>query len=161
MRDKTIIKGRVISIPCEKTGSTGAAVVCLPPHVLFEWGVATTIASVKFDETVGANGNDSIQSLLLRGTRYCFTNHFVRYMRSICISDLSNRDGPMSSPWKLKMCLSPRLLKQLHSRGIRRYVKRKVSMRIRVVSGHYGENSRRTRHESHPSNERADSRGVV
>ena len=61
VRDKTIIKGKNHVDTLRKNWKYWGSGGVFTAHVMFEWGVATTIASVRFDDTVGANGNDVIR----------------------------------------------------------------------------------------------------
>lgn len=61
VRDKTLIRGtgRIDTLKknWEYWGNGGV----FTAHIMFEWGVASAISSVKYSEKVGANGNDFIR----------------------------------------------------------------------------------------------------
>lgn len=61
VRDKTIIRGKNHIDTLRKNWKYWGSGGVFTAHVMFEWGVATTIASVRFDENIGANGNDIIR----------------------------------------------------------------------------------------------------
>lgn len=61
VRDKTIIRGKNHIDTLRKNWKYWGSGGVFTAHVMFEWGVATTIASVRFDENTGANGNDIIR----------------------------------------------------------------------------------------------------
>lgn len=61
VRDKTIIRGKSHIDTFKKNWQYWGKGGIFTAHIMFEWGVATTIASVKFDSSAGANGNDVIR----------------------------------------------------------------------------------------------------
>lgn len=61
VRDKTIIRGVSHIDTLKKNWKYWGSGGIFTAHVMFEWGVATAISSVKFPASMGANGNDVIE----------------------------------------------------------------------------------------------------
>ena len=61
VRDKTIIRGVSHIDTLRKNWKYWGSGGVFTAHVMFEWGVATAIVSVKFPVSVGASGNDVIR----------------------------------------------------------------------------------------------------
>jgi hypothetical protein len=61
VRDKAIIRGDNHLDTLKKNWKYWGSGGVFTAHFMFEWGVATTIAPVRFSPSVGANGNDVIR----------------------------------------------------------------------------------------------------
>ncbi len=61
VRDKALIRGVSHVDTLKKNWQYWGSGGIFTAHVMFEWGVATAIASVKFPVSMGANGNDVIE----------------------------------------------------------------------------------------------------
>lgn len=61
VRDKTLIRGDTRIDTIRKNWEYWGRGGVFTAHVMFEWGVATTIAPMKFSEKIGANANDFIR----------------------------------------------------------------------------------------------------
>ncbi len=78
VRDKAMIRGDNHLDTLKKNWKYWGSGGIFTAHFMFEWGVATTIASVKFPTSIGANGND-----VIRLEKHGFEELFYESLRKV------------------------------------------------------------------------------
>lgn len=61
VRDKTVIRGVSHIDTLRKNWQYWGSGGVFTAHIMFEWGIATTIAPIRFSRSIGASGNDIIR----------------------------------------------------------------------------------------------------